>query len=42
MGQLQCLLDAGARDYITKPIDVSRFYRLVEEIADEKREPVPA
>jgi PAS domain S-box-containing protein len=37
-GHLQCLLDAGARDYITKPIDVSRFYRLMEEIADEKRE----
>jgi len=30
-GQLKRLLDAGAREYITKPIDLSRFYQLVEE-----------
>ncbi|HEY2712031.1 MAG TPA: PAS domain S-box protein [Chthoniobacterales bacterium] len=41
-GQLRCLLSAGARDYITKPIDVSRFYRLIEEIANEEKRPVLA
>ena len=30
-GQLQRLLAGGARDYITKPIDVGRFYRVMEE-----------
>jgi CheY-like chemotaxis protein len=32
-GQCKRLLDAGARDYITKPIDVTEFYRAMEQIA---------
>jgi CheY-like chemotaxis protein len=32
-GQYKRLLDAGARDYITKPIDVGEFYRVVEQTA---------
>jgi CheY-like chemotaxis protein len=30
-GQLQRLLAGGARAYITKPIDVGRFYRVMEK-----------
>jgi PAS domain S-box-containing protein len=35
-GQLQRLVEAGARDYITKPIDVGRFYRVMEETVSSK------
>jgi CheY-like chemotaxis protein len=41
-GQLKRLLDAGARDYITKPIDVTRFYRLMEETTARRDECVVA
>jgi PAS domain S-box-containing protein len=30
-GQLKRLLDAGARNYITKPIDVTQFYRVMDQ-----------
>jgi len=29
-GQIRRLLDAGARDYLTKPIEVSRFFQVVD------------
>jgi CheY-like chemotaxis protein len=32
-GQCKRLLDAGACDYITKPIDVTQFYRVMERTA---------
>ena len=32
-GQCKRLMDAGARDYITKPIDVAEFYRVVDHAA---------
>ncbi len=32
-GQCKRLLDAGASDYITKPIDVTQFYRVMERTA---------
>jgi CheY-like chemotaxis protein len=41
-GQLQRLLDAGARDYITKPIDVTEFYRLLEQTVASREECVLA
>jgi len=41
-GQLQRLLDAGAHDYITKPIDVTHFYRLMEETVATRKECVVA
>jgi PAS domain S-box-containing protein len=31
-GQVQRLLAAGAREYLTKPLDVTRFLRVVDEI----------
>jgi CheY-like chemotaxis protein len=31
-GQVERLLDAGARDYITKPINVHRFLEVIDEI----------
>jgi CheY-like chemotaxis protein len=34
-GQCKRLLDAGARNYITKPIEVPHFYRVMDEIARE-------
>jgi PAS domain S-box-containing protein len=34
-GQFKRLMDAGARNYITKPIEVPHFYRVVDEIALE-------
>jgi CheY-like chemotaxis protein len=34
-GQFKRLMDAGARNYITKPIEVPKFYRLMEETARE-------
>jgi PAS domain S-box-containing protein len=37
-GQFQRLLDAGARDYITKPIDVTQFYHVMEMAASNKEE----
>ena len=37
-GQFQRLLDAGARDYITKPIDVTHFYHVMEQAASNKEE----
>jgi len=41
-GQLQRLLEAGAHDYITKPIDVTQFYRLMEQTAASREECVVA
>ncbi len=35
-GQLQRMLKAGARDYITKPIDVGHFYRVMEQNVSSK------
>jgi len=40
-GQLRRLLDAGAHDYITKPIDITQFYRLMEDFATDREECVP-
>jgi PAS domain S-box-containing protein len=37
-GQFQRLLDAGARDYITKPIDVTHFYQVMEQATSNKEE----
>ena len=37
-GQFQRLLDAGARDYITKPIDVTHFYHVMEQATSNKEE----
>ena len=34
-GQFKRLMDAGARNYITKPIEVPHFYRVMEEISRE-------
>ena len=34
-GQFKRLLDAGARNYITKPIEVPHFYRVMEEVSRE-------
>ncbi len=34
-GQFKRLMDAGARNYITKPIDVPQFYRVMEETASK-------
>ncbi len=36
-GQIRNLLDAGARAYLTKPIDVSRFFEAVDEALAERR-----
>ncbi len=41
-GQLKRLLAAGAREYLTKPIDLTQFYRLVEETAPGQQECVSA
>ncbi len=41
-GQLKRLLDAGARDYLTKPIDVTQFYRLMEQTVPAREECVLA
>ncbi len=41
-GQLKRLLDAGARDYMTKPIDLTRFYQLMAETASPSEECVLA
>ena len=35
-GQFKRLLDAGARNYITKPIDVTQFYLVMEQAAWSK------
>jgi PAS domain S-box-containing protein len=35
-GQFKRLLDAGARDYITKPIDVDQFYQVMEQTASSR------
>ena len=37
-GQFKRLLDAGARSYITKPIDLTQFYRAMEQTASSKEE----
>ncbi len=37
-GQLKRLLDAGAHDYLTKPIDLTQFYHLVEQAGVEAEE----
>jgi PAS domain S-box-containing protein len=34
-GQKRKLLDAGARAYVAKPIDVGRFFRIVDEVFGE-------
>ena len=34
-GQVRRLLDAGARAYLTKPIDVSDFFRIVDDFCSE-------
>jgi PAS domain S-box-containing protein len=35
-GQIQRLLDTGARAYLTKPFDVKQFLALVDEVLDEE------
>ena len=37
-GQFKRFLDAGARNYITKPIDVTHFYQVMEQTASSKEE----
>ena len=37
-GQFKRLMDAGARSYITKPIDVTQFYRAMEQTAAASKE----
>lgn len=34
-GQIERLVDAGARDYLTKPIDVNRFFEVLDEYCSE-------
>ncbi len=41
-GQFKRLMNAGARNYITKPIDVPQFYRVMEETTSSKLECVGA
>jgi PAS domain S-box-containing protein len=41
-GQLKRLMDAGARNYITKPIDIVQFYRAMDQTGAEKEEPALA
>jgi len=41
-GQFKRLIDAGARNYITKPIDVTQFYQMMEETASIQEEYVGA
>ncbi|CAN5394305.1 hypothetical protein BH20VER3_BH20VER3_16350 [soil metagenome] len=41
-GQLKRLQDAGARDYLTKPIDVLQFYQIVEQTGVNAQECVEA
>ncbi len=41
-GQLERLRDAGARDYLTKPIDVAKFYRLMEQTVVGREEGIVA
>lgn len=41
-GEFQRVMEAGARDYITKPIDVSHFYRVVEQNTGNRGECAPA
>lgn len=36
--QIQRLMDTGARDYVTKPIDVSRFFELVDILCAQTSE----
>ncbi len=43
--QIERLIDAGARDYLTKPLDVAKFFRVVEtttKFANEIKECVAA
>jgi PAS domain S-box-containing protein len=37
MGQMKRLLDAGARDYLTKPLDVNRFFEVLDAFCAEPR-----
>jgi two-component system sensor histidine kinase/response regulator len=42
-GQIQRLKSAGARGYLTKPIDITEFFRVIDEtICDRHREPESA
>jgi two-component system, sensor histidine kinase and response regulator len=42
-GQIQRLKSAGARGYLTKPIDITEFFRVIDEtIGDRHREPESA
>ena len=40
-GQIDGLLAAGARAYLTKPLDISRLLALVDEVVGELRPPAP-
>jgi two-component system sensor histidine kinase/response regulator len=37
--QIQRLMDAGASDYLTKPLNVSEFFRVIEEAIKPENEP---
>jgi CheY-like chemotaxis protein len=37
--QIQRLMDAGASDYLTKPLNVSEFFRVIEEATKPEDEP---
>jgi CheY-like chemotaxis protein len=37
-GQIQRLQEAGARDYLTKPLDVRHFLALIDEMLLERQE----
>jgi len=40
-GQVQRLLSKGARDYLTKPLDLERFFEVIAAILDRRRTRVP-
>ncbi len=41
-GQIKRLMETGAREYMTKPIDVELFYHLLDETGQGSKEPVVA